>query len=158
MRCCSLLHHPLVPCLPALWLDCMPVSPPPGQLVLCFHSPSALKLKLCFTSHFKLYFHLTLKYVITIILQENRGEYQTAKWRDGSKRTLIICLNSVGSQPGSLFCIPCFLHRQPELITSECTPWNDGWALATGLSGEGAGPYGSGIWKLIAEDRAKGGE
>lgn len=49
-------------------------------------------------------------------------------------------------------------QRQPELITSECTPWNDGWAFAMGLSGEGAGPYGSGIWKLIVEDGAKGGE
>lgn len=46
-------------------------------------------------------------------------------------------------------------QRQPELITSECTPPNDGWALAMGLSGEGAGPYGSGIWKPIAEDGAK---
>ena len=97
------------------------------------------------------YNHITLYIVCNIkrkrIIQQN-----------GSKRTLLNFLNSAGFQPGSLFCIPCFLQRQPELITSECTPWNDGWALATGLSGEGAGPYGSGIWKLIAEDRAKGGE
>lgn len=100
-----------------------------------------------------------LKYVITIKFRRKQWEiYPTAGWRRRSKRTWVICLNSVDSQPGSLFCVPCVLHRPPELITSECTPWNDGWASATGLSGEGAGPYGSGIWKLIAEDGAKGGE
>lgn len=68
--------------------------------------------------------------------------------------TRAICLNSVTPSP-VLVSAP---QRQAELITSECTPQNDGWALAMGLSGEGAGPYGSGIWELIAEDGAKGGE
>lgn len=100
-----------------------------------------------------------VKYVITITFKRKQGgTYPTEERRRSSNRTWVIWLNSVDSQPGSVFCVPCVLHRPPELITSECTPWNDGWAFATGLSGEGAGPYGSGIWKLIAEDRAKGGE
>lgn len=74
--------------------------------------------------------------------------------------TLAFCLNSVflflQTHPHLRYLLTP--QRQPELITSECTPWNDGWALAIGLSGEGAGPYGSGIWKLIVEDGAKGGE
>lgn len=100
-----------------------------------------------------------VKYVIAITLRRKQvGKYLPVEWGDSCKMTWVIYLGSVDSQPGSPFCVPCVLHRQAELITSECTPWNDGWALATGLSGEGAGPYGSGIWKLIAEDGAKGGE
>lgn len=65
---------------PRLCLYRMPVSPPPGQLVLQFLSPSALKPQLYFTSHFRLHFYLKLKYVMTIILQENRGRGNIRQW------------------------------------------------------------------------------
>lgn len=146
-------------------------------IMVCTSSPSALRLKKVVAVETRLQLH---PHILKSVIQTTRDWKVKVKkktpWNKNIQQpndalvcdkivwaeTRANCLNCVIPSPRShrslLFSVFPAPQRQAELITSECTPQNDGWAPAMGLSGEGAGPYGSGIWKLIVEDGAKGGE